>query len=100
MPLVDAALPRCAPVLGSEDDIAEMTLAVIIAAAAQNVPMPMFTAHFDKLVALGIVKRNINLYVPVGNRSMHIDRFLRGQHQDYYHYMQYAGSSVDRNNSR
>jgi len=89
-PLVDAALAHCARVLGNEDDIVEMTVAVIIAAAAQNIQMPMFTAHFDKLAALGIVKKNINLYVPLGNRPVHIDRFLRGQHQGYYHYMQYA----------
>jgi hypothetical protein len=89
-PNVDAALPNCARALGNEDDLAEITLAVIIAAAAQNTPMPMFTTNFDKLAALGIVKRNINLYVPMGSRPVHIGEFLRGQHREYYRYMQYG----------
>lgn len=75
-PRVDALLQHCARLLGNEDDIAEITLAVIIAAAAQNVPMAVFATHFDKLAALGIVKRNINLYVPKGGRAIHIDEFL------------------------
>ena len=87
---VDAALPNCARALSNEDDLSEITLAVIIAAAAQNTPMPMFTAHFDKLASLGIVKRNLNLYVPMGSRPVHIHEFLRGQHREYYHYMQYG----------
>jgi hypothetical protein len=89
---VDAALPRCASALGNEDDIAEITLGVIIAAAAQNIPMPIFRSHFDKLAALGIVKKNINLNVPVDNRPMHLDEFLLGPHKDYYHYVQYGAA--------
>jgi hypothetical protein len=58
-PTVDAALLNCARALGNEDDLAEITQAVIIAAAAQNTPMPIFRTHFDRLAALGIVKRNI-----------------------------------------
>ena len=80
---IDTKLGEISKRIFDEDMKVEMTAAVIIAAAAQTVPMERYKSHFDKLLSLGIVMEHIN--IPL------IDQMLRNEHKPYYYYMQYRG---------
>lgn len=79
-PLVKSAL-HLLPRSLNEDERVELTAAVIIAAAAQDIPIDKFGSHFNKLHELGIVMRAINIYGLEGR--------LADEHRQYYYHMQY-----------
>ncbi|MGH6682707.1 MAG: hypothetical protein ACRECA_02080 [Pseudolabrys sp.] len=81
-PVVDGGLKNIRRLPVDEDRTAELTLAVIIAAAAQNVPMTTFKMHFDELHDLGIVMKRINIHG--------LENKLADEHKPYYFYMQYG----------
>ena len=60
-PIVENTLKNVRHALTDEGQTVELTAAVIISAAAQNVPMTVFQSHFDKLHELGLVMKKINI---------------------------------------
>ncbi len=84
---VQESLPKIAKIL-TEDNKVEMTAGVMISAAAQDIPMDIFKAHFGNLHRLNLVMRGINIY--------EIDKKLWWEHKPYYHYMQYGDLSRPR----
>jgi hypothetical protein len=79
---VDGAFQNFHRLPADEDRAAELTLALIIAAAAQDVPMATFKTHFDKLCGLGVVMNRINI--------SGFEQRLAEHHKPYYYYMQYG----------
>ena len=61
-PAVDDTLKNIHRALADEERIIELTLATIVAAAAQEVPLAVFRDHFDKLHGFGLVEKGINIY--------------------------------------
>ncbi len=81
---VDEAFKNVRRIPTDENRTVELTAAVIIAAAAQDVPMARFKAHFDRLHALGLVTKRVNIHG--------IESRLAQEHRPYYYYMQYGDS--------
>ena len=87
---VDSHIGNVSKLFPSDNDKVEMTLAVIVAAAAQNTPMGTFKAHFDRLLQLNLVMRRVNIYAA--------DKLLQPEHKAYYYYMQYEAPSSETSN--
>jgi len=83
-PAVESAFQRIKSVLADEN-LVEFTLAAIVAAAAQDVPMSIFKSHFDTLHKLGLVMKGINIYGA--------EERLVEEHRPFYYYMQYGETS-------
>lgn len=77
---VDNAFKNVRRIPTDEDRTVELTLAVIVAAAAQDVPMTTFKAHFDNLQELGLVMNRINIHW--------VEDRLAEDHRPYYYYVQ------------
>jgi hypothetical protein len=84
-PAVESAFQRIKSVLADEDLVVELTLAAIVAAAAQDVPIWIFKSHFDTLHKLGLVMKGINIYGA--------EERLVEEHRPFYYYMQYGETS-------
>ena len=81
-PAVEGTFKSVKRLLTDEDMVVELTLGIIVAAAAQNVPMAVFKPHFDTLHELGLVMKGINIYGA--------EKRLSEEHRAYYYYMQYG----------
>jgi hypothetical protein len=75
---VENAFDRMKLAFTDENKIAELTLAIIVAAAAQDVPLLIFKSHFDALHKLGLVMKGINIHG--------LQERLAEEHRDYYYY--------------
>ena len=87
-PVIDEALKKAKTSFKNEDERIEMTYGVIASAAAQDIPMPAYKAHFDRLLELGLVINRVNI--------PRLEKLLSkaGRHLPYYYYMQYGDRSL------
>lgn len=80
-PAVDDALDLLRCIIDLDLSV-EFTLAIIIAAAAQDIHIDKFKLHFDKLYELVVITRAINIYG--------LEARLAQEHRQYYYHMQYG----------